>query len=79
MAIFDSPDTTDMAKAGYIGDNNYKRDPNRRDWNSGYYVDALDKFQPLKGEDPVHLGDGGGTPAVLYKVEGKKDKPNPGD
>ena len=71
-ASHSSPQTSEKneARPGYAGDPNFKRDPGRRDWKNGYYIDATGRFVPLNGSSPDSLGDGGGAPAVWYKNNG---------
>lgn len=51
------------------GNDKYVQDPNRRDWDNGYYKDVYGKYHPLNGADPNQLGNGGATPKIYYKVE----------
>lgn len=51
------------------GKDRYVQNPNRRDWDNGYYKDMYGKYHPLNGSDPNQLGNGGATPKIYYKVE----------
>ena len=56
------------AQSGFIGDPDFRLDPQRKDWQNGYYVDVTGRFVPLKGQNPDSLGEGGGAPSVWYRV-----------
>lgn len=47
----------------------YVWDPNRRDWENGYYKDMYSRYQPLNGHPPDQLGNGGGWPSIYFKVK----------
>lgn len=61
---------------GFYGDPRFKIVHNNVNFKKGYYADATGRFIPLNGMDPVHLGNGGGSPSVYYKIEdeGEDDK-----
>ena len=47
----------------------YGWDPNRRDWENGYYQGMYLRYQPLNGHPPDQLGNGGGWPRIFFKVK----------